>query len=211
MIRKKRQYVRPRQIFESERIKEENELVKKYGLKNKKEIWKALAKVNYYRRRAMELAKLPLEEQEVLLGKLQHLGLKVKSTADVLDLEIEDILDRRLPTIVAKKKMANTVQQARQIVVHQKILIDGKVVDSPSYLVSVDEEDRIEVKRKVKKAKVEKKVEEVPKEEKVEEVKEEKVEEKKEEVGEEKGEEVSKEEKPVEDEVKAEEKKEEGK
>ncbi len=48
MIRKKNLYLRPQKPFESQRIKEENELVKKYGLKNKKEIWKTIAKVNYY-------------------------------------------------------------------------------------------------------------------------------------------------------------------
>lgn len=166
MIRKKKKYVRPRQIFEAERIKEENALVKKYGLKNKLEIWKALAKVNYYRGRAKELAKLPIEEQEVFLNKLKVLGLKVENMADVLGLKVEDILERRLSTVVMKKKLASAAKGARQMVVHKKILIGGKVVSSPSYLIPVAQEGLISVKKKDRKPKTEEpKPEETVKEE----------------------------------------------
>ena len=150
MIRKKNKYVKPKKAFEITRIKEENALVLKYGLKNKREIWKTLAKVNYYRGRAKDLAKLPLEEQEVLFNKLKALGLKTETTADVLDLKVENLLERRLPTVVVKKKIATTVKQARQLVTHKKILVDGKVVNSPSYLVAVSKEDSILIKEKTK-------------------------------------------------------------
>lgn len=168
MIRKKNLYSRPMKPFEAARIKEENELRKKYALKNKKEIWKTQAKINYFRSRAKELAKKPLEEQEVLLGKLKAMGLKTNSLADVLGLEIEDLLNRRITTIVAAKKLAHTAQQARQMVVHKKVLVDGKVVSTPSYLVSVDEESSIKVKEGKKKPKHETKEEKI--EEAVEEV-----------------------------------------
>ncbi len=150
MIRKKKQYLRPKKAFELFRIKEENVLLKKYGLKNKKEVWKTLAKINYFRRRAKDLASSLREEQEVLFRKLKALGLKAGSIADVLDLKIENLLERRLPTIVLKKKLASTAQQARQLVVHKKILIGEKIVDSPSYIVSVTEESSISIKEKKK-------------------------------------------------------------
>ena len=146
MIKKKRLFNKPKKAFESFRIKEENELVKKYGLKNKKEIWKTLARVNYFRKRAMTLANASKEEQEVLFGKLIGLGLKVKNTADVLDLKAEDLMERRLPTVLFKKKMAKTTKQARQLVVHKKVLINGNAVNTPSYLVSLAEEDVISLK-----------------------------------------------------------------
>jgi small subunit ribosomal protein S4 len=151
MIRKKKSYARPMKPFESGRIAGENELVKKYGLKNKKEVWKALAKVNYFRKRAMALAREKDEEQKVFFDKLRAIGLKIDSTADVLDLQVEDLLKRRLPTIVAGKGMAEGVRHARQMVVHKKILVDGKVVNSPSYIVSVELEGKIgaKVKKKV--------------------------------------------------------------
>jgi len=160
MIRKKKKYSRPKKPFELFRIKEENVLVEKYGLKNKKEIWKTLAKVNYFRGRAKALARLPLEEQEVLFSKLRALGLKTDTTADVLGLDVKNLLERRLPTIVAKKKIANTVKHARQLVVHKKILVNGKVVNSPSYLVPLSEENNITIKHKKKMSKKETPVEE---------------------------------------------------
>lgn len=153
MIRKKNKFSRTRKPFELSRIKEENALVERYGLKNKKEIWKTLAKVDYYRNRAMALAKSPLKEQHVLFKKLQALGLKVEHTADVLGLRVENLLERRLPTIVHKKGLANTVKHARQLVSHKKILIYGKVVDAPSYLVPIAEENHIALKKSAKKPK----------------------------------------------------------
>jgi small subunit ribosomal protein S4 len=165
MIRKKKKFVRPIQIFHRERIDEENTLVKKYGLKNKTEIWKTQAKINYYRRRAKELARKPHEEQEIFFNKLKALGLNVETISDVLDLKVENLLDRRLSTVVVKKKLATTAKQARQLIVHKKILINGKALSSPSYLVKVAEENTISLKKKVKKPKVEgKTVEESPKE-----------------------------------------------
>lgn len=143
MIRKKKRYVRPKKLYEKVRIEEENKLMEKYALKSKREIWKSIAKIDYFRRRAKALAKSPLEEQEVLFNKLGAIGLKAKSTADVLALNIDDLLSRRLPTIVHKRGIAKTVKQARQMVTHKKILINGRAVNSPSYLVRVAEENII--------------------------------------------------------------------
>lgn len=146
MIRKGKRYVRPKKLYEKSRIDEENSLVERYGLKNKREIWKTIAKASYYRRRAKALAKSSREEQAILFGKLRELGLKAESVADVLALSVEDILRRRLPSVVAQKKLAHTVRQARQMVVHKNVRIHGRVVNVPSYLVSVTEESKITVK-----------------------------------------------------------------
>ena len=145
MIKKKKLHSRPKKAFELARIKEENALVKKYGLKNKREVWKTLAKINYFRRRAKELVSSP-EEQSVFLNKLKILGLNTESTADVLGLKPENLLERRLPTIVAKKEMATTPQHARQLVVHKKVLIGGNTVSAPSYIVKTTEENDISLK-----------------------------------------------------------------
>jgi small subunit ribosomal protein S4 len=155
MIKKKKSYSKPKKSFESSRIKEENALATRYGLKNKREIWKTLAKIDYYRNRAKELAKSTREEQEVLFNKLKAIGLDTNTIADILDLKVENLLERRLPTIVAKKGLATTPKQARQMVVHKKILIKGRAIDSPSYIVQVSEENLITVKQKIKKPKAE--------------------------------------------------------
>ena len=149
MIRKHKIFSRPKKPFELVRMQDENKLIEKYGLKNKREIWKFIAKVNYYRHRAMELAKSSDDEQKVLFGKLQNLGLNVNSVADVLALNIDNLLSRRLQTVVFKKGYATTVKQARQFITHRKVLIDGRVINVPGYIVSVDEEKNLEVRRPV--------------------------------------------------------------
>jgi small subunit ribosomal protein S4 len=154
MIRKANKYSRPKKAYEKARIQEENALAKKYALKSKREIWKTLAKVNYFRKRAMALAKSPAEEQEVLFKKLTALGLKVSTISDVLALKLEDLLERRLSTIVFKKNLSKTTKHARQLITHKIIMIDNKVVNAPSYLVSVSEEALISLKQKAKKPKV---------------------------------------------------------
>lgn len=150
MLRKKKLYVRPKKAFESARIKDENELVKRYGLKNKREIWKTLAKITYYRRRAKELARAPIEEQEVFFSKLNALGLKANSIADVLGLKVENLLERRLPSVMARKKIASSPKQARQMVVHKKVAVDGNVINIPSYIVPVAFENSILIRQKQK-------------------------------------------------------------
>ncbi len=148
MIRKHKRYVKPKKPYESARFKEENILLEKYGLKNKREVWKSIAKLNYFRSRAKALAQASPEEQQVLFRKLQALGLPTQSIADVLALSVENILKRRLASVVASKKLAHTVKHARQLIVHKKIQIQGKVVNAPSYLVSLDEESALSVKKK---------------------------------------------------------------
>ena len=146
MIRKKKRFSRPRKPFEINRIKEEDELIKKYGLKNKKEIWKSVAKINYFRTRAKALARSSSEEQEVLFNKLNSLGLKVETIADILGLKVEDLLNRRLPTVIVQKGLTNTVKQARQFVVHKKVVVNNQIINSPSYLVPVAHEKSIKLK-----------------------------------------------------------------
>ena len=145
MIRKKKRFVRPKKLYQAGRIKEENVLLEKYGLKNKREIWKTLANINYYRSRAKMLAKSSQEEQQILFAKLKRMGLKADTIADILALKIDDLLQRRLPSIIVKKGLAATPQHARQMVVHKKVSISGKVVNIPSYIVAIDEEKAIMV------------------------------------------------------------------
>lgn len=151
MIRKKKLYVRPKKLYVRARIDEENALMQKYGLKNKREIWKTAASINYYRSRAKDLAKAPIEEQKILFKKLTALGIKVDSIADVLALKIENLLERRLPSVIARKGMLKTPQQARQMVVHKNVAINDKIVNTPSYIVPVSEENSISLRLKPKK------------------------------------------------------------
>ena len=50
------------------------------------------------------------------------------------------MLERRLDNVLFRTKLTSTRKQARQIVVHGHILVNGKKVYSPSYLVDVSDE-----------------------------------------------------------------------
>ena len=146
MIKKHKKFRRPKHSFDSSRIKSEDLIVAKYGLKNKKEIWKAKAKLDQIRSRAKKLANLNDEEKEKFIKKTSKMGYNVKTIIDILALTEEDILNRRLQTIVFKCGIATTPNGARQLVTHKKILVNKKIVNVPSYQISIDEENKIEKK-----------------------------------------------------------------
>lgn len=149
--KKRRLFSRPKKLFDRARMDEENVLVKKYGLKNKREIWKAKSAVSKLRRRAKALIGKSDEEQGMFFNKLNKIGFNVHNVADVLALTEEDLLGRRLQTFLFKKKMANTVKQARQLIVHKNVLVDEKTVNIPSFVVTKEFEDKLSVRpRRIK-------------------------------------------------------------
>jgi len=146
-LRKK--YYTPSHPWQGARILEENEIVKAYGLKNKKEVWRARSVLKNATLQAKKLSvggnEQSKKESGQLLTKLVRLGL-LKSGAglgDVLGIKFEDVLNRRLQTLVYKSGLARTAKQARQFIVHGHIAIGGKPVDAPSHLVSMDEQGKI--------------------------------------------------------------------
>jgi len=150
-----KKYSTPRKLFDKPRIDEENALLKKYGLKNKREIWKADYQVNKIRNQAKKLITAPQAQQKEFLERLMFKGL-VKTKAqidDVLALTKEAILERRLQTIILQKKMAQTAKQARQLITHRHILVNNKTITVPSYFIDLEEESKI-TKREAKKKKV---------------------------------------------------------
>jgi len=153
MIRKPNRFSRPHKLYDKIRIGDENKLVQEYGLKNKREIWKSEAKVKYFRDRAKFLITADHEEQRKFFVKLNGIGLPVRTIADVLALNKEDILKRRLTTVVWKRGIANTAKQARQLVVHKKIIVAGHVINVPSYIVPIADEQSINLKQLPKTAK----------------------------------------------------------
>ncbi|MCK4997471.1 30S ribosomal protein S4 [Candidatus Pacearchaeota archaeon] len=146
--RKRKMFSRPRKLFDRTRMDEENVLVKRYGLKNKKEIWKAKTAVSKLRRRAKSLIGKDVEEQQVFFDKLNRNGMAVTSISDVLALTEESVFERRLQTMLFKKKLANTIKQARQLIVHKNVVVDGTIVNIPSFIVTKDLENKISIKEK---------------------------------------------------------------
>lgn len=127
-----------------------------YGLKNKRELWKARTELSRVRHQARSLLALRQEEREqkepVLMNSLARIGLvKVGATLDdVLNLGINNLLSRRLQTLVQRRFSFKTPYQARQAIVHGHVTIGGRVITVPSYIVNVKEELTIELSPKFK-------------------------------------------------------------
>lgn len=147
--KQRKKYSRPLIPWNKERIEIEKALIKEYGLKNKKEIYKANSLLKKYFSQSKKLITNKTEqgnlERQKLLNKLSNLGLLKPEAqlSDVLGITIENLLDRRLQTIIFKKKLTKSINQSRQFIAHQHVTVAGKKITSPSYLVSKKEEDMI--------------------------------------------------------------------
>lgn len=151
MKRKHKKYSKPKRPFDKARIDEEAVIKKEFGLKNKREIWKAEAKIKTMREKAKKLVSADEKERRELFDRLNKIGLNVNSIEDVLSLDKKDYLNRRLQTIVAKKGLVPTMKTARQMIVHKKVLVDGKVVNIPSKIIPTEVENKITLKVSKKK------------------------------------------------------------
>ncbi len=148
----RKKYSRPLHPWQGERILKENGIKRKYGLKNKKEIWKAQTMLKKWRVLARDQAALiragnkqAEKESSELLKKLIRLGILKEGCKlhEILALELEDVLERRLQTLVYEKGMAHTTKQSRQFIIHGHVSILGRRINVPSYLVKIDEEAHI--------------------------------------------------------------------
>jgi ribosomal protein S4 len=66
------------------------------------------------------------------------------SLDDVLALETEAVLSRRLQTLVYLKGFSSTPYQARQLISHGHVAVKGRKVTIPSYMVAKEEETQIQ-------------------------------------------------------------------
>jgi len=151
MRRFKKTWEGPRHPWRKEVLLAEVELIGRYGLKNKRELWKAKTILRNIRKRARALLALSPAEREIEEAKLKRLLVRyglIDENADVsaiLSLTVEDILKRRLQTVLFNKKLANSIYHARQLITHKKVMVGSNIISSPSYLVKKDEEDKITI------------------------------------------------------------------
>lgn len=147
--RLRKTYEKPMRLWNKERIEREGKLREEYGLKNSREVWKAQTILRKIRREARRLlsnkgAKVEERVQTLIKRVSAFLIRKPDITLDdILSLEVRDVLERRLQTIIIKKSYAKTPKQSRQFITHGHISIDGNRVDVPSYLVRFSEEPKI--------------------------------------------------------------------
>ena len=142
---------KPKRPFNFDLKMEELKILGTFGLKTKRELWKARTELSRVRNQARSLLALRQEvrekEEPVLIHSLSRIGLVEQNATldDVLNLEINDLLSRRLQTIIMKKFYFKTPYQARQAISHGHIMIGDRIVNIPSYVVKVDEEEKVKL------------------------------------------------------------------
>jgi small subunit ribosomal protein S4 len=140
----KKLYRRPRMIWTTNQLNAELYIMGSYGLRNKRELWKAQTEVARIRNQA-RATEARAEKEKRLLNFLNRLGLTKEGATldDILNLKVEDLLERRLQTIVMKKAGTKSPYQARQAVSHGHVSIGNRKVNIPGYLVRTEEEPQI--------------------------------------------------------------------
>jgi small subunit ribosomal protein S4 len=147
--RQRKKYATPRFPWRTDILQEELKLLGQYGLRNKHELWRIETTLSNFRGIARSLIGRSVEErkkmEDELVAKLKKLGVLNETAVldDVLDLTIEDVLERRLQTIVFRKGMGKTIQQVRQLITHGHVSVGNRKVTIPSYTVTKEEEHQI--------------------------------------------------------------------
>jgi small subunit ribosomal protein S4 len=146
----RRAWRKPKRPLNYDLKMEELKTLGTFGLRTKRELWKAHTKLSSVRHQARSLLALQQdvreEKEPILMKSLAKIGLVSNESTldDVLNLEVTDLLTRRLQTLVFKKFGFKTPYQARQAVVHGHIMIGDRIVNIPSYIVTTAEEDGIQ-------------------------------------------------------------------
>jgi len=147
--KQRKKYETPRFRWRKDILQEELKLLGQYGLRNKHELWRHKTMLSKTRGIARSLiGKTPEERAKMeneLLARLKKLGILEETAVldNVLDLSIEDLLERRLQTIVFRKGLTRTIFQSRQLITHGHLNIGNRRVTVPSYLVSKEEENQV--------------------------------------------------------------------
>ena len=144
-IRKK--YETPSHMWDSARIGREHDLKSKYGLRNLRELWILASEIRKMRMniRSVLSGKSSEKTGREIIARLSRYNI-VKGDAtpdDLLVINVEALLERRLQTIVMRKGLARTPGQARQLIAHGLISVNGKRMKSPGHLVTSSEEAAI--------------------------------------------------------------------
>ncbi len=150
-IKARKKYRGPSHPWEKIRIDQEKIIKEEYGLKNKQEIWKNTSKVANLNANAKRIiARRSFDEQakkeeKQVLDKLHRQGIIEKDAKleDVLGLNVNKFLDRRLQTFVKRLGFTGSIKQARQFITHGHVIVNDRKVTIPSYMVTREDEGKI--------------------------------------------------------------------
>jgi len=137
----RKQYSRPRSPWRADQLAQELYLLGTYGLRNKRELWKAETQLSSVRKQARTLLAATRvvrdREEKKLLDSLRKKGLirEEATLDDILSLTVEDMLARRLQSMVFKKGMALSSLHARQLIVHGHVAVGDRIITVPGYEV----------------------------------------------------------------------------
>ncbi len=149
----RKQYTRPRSPWRADQLAQELYLLGTFGLRNKRELWKAQTQLSSVRKQARTLLAateaVRLREEKKLLDSLKRKGLigEAASLDDILSLTVEDVLARRLQSMVFKKGMALSPLHSRQLIVHGHVTVGDRIITVPGYDVGGQEEATVKLIR----------------------------------------------------------------
>ena len=147
--KQRKAYETPRHPWRKEQLEAELHLLGEYGLRDKRELRRHETMLSHIRGIARSLLGATEEQKSQIetqyLRRLARLGILPESASvdNILDLNVKDLMERRLQTIVYRSGLAKSIHQARQFVSHGHVSIAGQIVSVPSYIVKRDEESRI--------------------------------------------------------------------
>jgi len=149
--KQRKKYETPRHPWRRAQIQDELKLIGDYGLRNKRELWRYRTEISRIRGMVRSLLAKTEEtrlktEKDILLS-LKRLGVLSEEATldDVLDLDVTNLLDRRLQTLVAKSGMAKSMHHSRQLISHGHVSVGGRLVTVPGYMVRRNQQPEIKL------------------------------------------------------------------
>jgi len=149
--KQRKKYETPRHPWRRAQIQDELKLIGDYGLRNKRELWRYRTEISRIRGMVRSLLAKTEEtrlktEKDILLS-LKRLGVLSEEATldDVLDLDVTDLLDRRLQTLVGKSGMAKSMHHSRQLISHGHVSVGGRLVTVPGHMIRRDQQPEIKL------------------------------------------------------------------
>mmetsp|Transcript_24952 Transcript_24952/g.22676 ORF Transcript_24952/g.22676 Transcript_24952/m.22676 type:complete len:184 (+) Transcript_24952:201-752(+) len=126
-------------------------IIRRYNIQNREDYIKYSKIVGHVTKLISKLSKLPqsddtrLKLSEQLLQKLYNMGLIKDTTtlASAEHLSVSSICRRRLPVVMVRLKMSETLKEAVTLIEHGHVRVGPHVVTDPGFIVTRTFEDYV--------------------------------------------------------------------